>query len=101
MLALPGPLDEQFVEAVNLIEEEFHMTFVTSVERVLLRKERELGKIEGQQKRAVEILTTLIISKFGHVPDWAKARIMQADETTLTQWAVRVLDAKCVEDVLD
>ena len=118
MLSLPEPLDEQFVEALNLIdEEESHMAFMTSVERVLLRREREQGKREGriegqlegkrqgeregQQKGAAQILTTQIISKFGHIPDWAKARIKQTDETTLTQWAVKVLDAQCVEDIFN
>lgn len=64
---------------------------------------REEGHKEGQkqglQEGAANVLSTLILHKFGELPDWARGRIQQADETKLRQWTVRVLDAHSVEDV--
>lgn len=107
MLSLPESLEWQFLEAVAQIEEVHEMTYVTSVERLLLKRERQQGVLEGQQKGlqkglqkgAAEILAAQITRKFGPMPDWARMRMVEADETTLTRWALQVLDAQRVEDV--
>ncbi|CAM4091017.1 hypothetical protein [Bordetella tumulicola] len=107
MLYLPDDLEPVFEAAVIQIEEEHQMTYVTSIERVRLKRERaeglEEGREQGLQKGkitgAAELLTTLITSKFGMLPDWAHARIVEADEVTLNQWALRILQAERLEDV--
>ena len=60
-----------------------------------LQKGLQKGKVTG----AAELLTTQITSKFGMLPDWAHARIVEADEVTLNQWALRILQAERLEDV--
>ena len=103
MLYLPDDLEPVFEAAVIQIEEEHQMTYVTSIERVRLKRERaeglEKGREEGQIKGASGLLTMQITSKFGMLPDWARARIVEADEVTLNQWALRILQAERLEDV--
>lgn len=99
MLHLPDELESAFEAAVIQIEKEQQVTYVTSIERVRLRRERAQGLEEGVQKGAAELLTTLITGKFGSLPHWASARMAEADEATLKQWALRILKAHRIEDV--
>lgn len=103
MLPLPEPLEQAFTEAITQLEEETHMTYVSSVERVRLQRERDKARQEGRQagelKGASEILAAQITRKFGALPDWADVRIQQADEAALSRWAVQILDAQRIEDV--
>ena len=115
MVGLPESLEDDFDEAVIQIEEETQMTYVTSIERVRLRKEREAGMQEGllrgeqdglqkglqkgQLKGAAEVLAAQVLRKFGHLPDWARVRMKEADEATLNRWALQILDAPRIEDV--
>jgi hypothetical protein len=115
MLRLPEPLEDEFTDIVSQIEKEKQMPYVTSIERVLLKRERQAGEQTGLQtglqtgeqnglqkgelQGFAKMLATLITSKFGQLPDWAQACIAQADEVVLNQWAVRVLDAQRIEDV--
>jgi len=95
MMALPEALELAFEEAIQEIEEETQMSYITSVERVRLRREREEGKAEG----FAALLSTQITRKFGTLPDWAKVRLVAADDMTLQCWAEQILDAESIEDV--
>ena len=103
MMALPEPLETVFEEAVRKIEEETQMTYITSVERVRLKREREEGKIEGKAEGKAEgfasLLSAQITRKFGVLPDWAKVRLLAADDATLQHWAEQILDAQCIDDL--
>lgn len=103
MLALPEALERAFEEAIVQLEEETHMNYVTSIERVRLRREREEGKVEGKAEGKTEgyamLLSSQISRKFGTLPDWAKVRLVAADELALSRWAEQILDAQCIEDV--
>ena len=99
MLALPEALEPVFEDAVQQIEEETQMSYVTSVERVRLKREREEGREEGKTEGFAALLSSLIMRKFGALPDWAKVRLVAADDTALSRWAEQVLDASCIEDV--
>jgi len=64
------------------------------------RKEgRKEGREEGLHEGAATLLNTLLQRKFGPLPDWASARIAQADTDALQQWVLNVLDAAQIEDV--
>ena len=91
MMALPEALEPAFEDAILQLEEETQMSYVTSIERVRLKRERAEGK--------AELLSSLITRKFGVLPDWAKVRLVAADEATLNRWAGEILDAQCIEDV--
>ncbi len=95
VLRLPEPLEVEFTDIIRKIEEEKQMPYVTSIERVLLKRERQ----DAMQKGVAKTLTAQITRKFGSLPDWVQTRIDQADETTLSQWAMQILDAQRVEDV--
>ena len=99
MMALPEALEPAFEDAIQQIEEETGMSYVTSIERVRLKREREEGKIEGKTEGYAALLSTLVARKFGVLPDWAKVRLVAADDLTLNRWAEQILDAQCIEDV--
>ena len=115
MMALPEALEPAFEEAIRQIEEETQMSYVTSIERVRLKREREEGKLEGRAEGKAEgkaeghaegkvegfaaLLSTQITRKFGALPNWAKVRLVAADDATLQHWAEQILDAQSLEDV--
>lgn len=105
MLALPQALEPAFEEAVVQIEKETNMTYVTSIERVRLARERaqgrEEGREEGRANAAAETLTKQVEYKFGALPTWARLRIDEAGETDLGRWSLNVLDAQRIEDVFN
>ncbi len=106
MVGLPEALESVFGDTVIQIEEENKVAYVTSVERLILKRERaqamEEGLLRGErrglQKGAAEVLAAQLTRKFGPLPDWARARMSQADEITLNRWAVQILDAQRIED---
>lgn len=111
MLYLPDELEPEFDTAIMQIEEEQKMAYVTSIERVRSNRARtegleqglerglEQGLEQGRLKGTAESLTTLIIAKFGALPDWARIRIDEADEASLNRWVLRILDAHRIEDL--
>ncbi len=103
MLALPEALEPAFEEAIQQIEEETQMSYVTSIERVRLKRKREEGKIEGKAEGKAEgfaaLLSAQIARKFGTLPDWANVCLVTADAAALHRWAEQILDAQCLEDV--
>jgi len=93
MLVLPTHLEANFVEAVIQIEEEHKVTYINTVERVLLRREHEKG--------IAHTLASLLTRKFGTLPDWAKTRLVEADQVDLERWTAQILDAQRIEDVFE
>ena len=93
VLALPESLESLFGMAVDQIEGEHDVAYVTSIERMAEKR----GRQEGRQQSMEAILRGLIQRKFGAVPDWADARIAAADEALLQQWTLSILDADTVE----
>ena len=41
----------------------------------------------------------VITRRFGSLPDWARVRIAEADDSLLDTWAMQILDAQRIEDV--
>lgn len=103
LLVLPERHDEQFIETLEQTEEPAMAQQLTSLDRVLPRREKAAGMEEGLQKGELEGALTLPKSqlerKFGSVPAWAAARLVLADTDTLRQWGLNVLDARRIEDV--
>ena len=104
VLALPESLEPLFGEAVDRIEGEHDVAYVTSIERMAVKRGRQEGRQEGLQEGrqgAEATLRGLLQRKFGAVPDWADARIAQADGETLQRWTLGLLDADTVEAVFE
>jgi hypothetical protein len=55
-----------------------------------------IGRIEGERS----IILRMLSQRFGPVPDWAKDRIEALSTPDLESIAVRLLDARSLEDVL-
>ncbi len=87
LVGLPQVLEPAFDDVVIQIEEETQMAYVTSIERVRLRRERGEGQQEGLQQgmheKAIGVLSAQITRKFGYLPDWA----------------LQILDAQHIEGV--
>jgi Domain of unknown function (DUF4351) len=76
------------------------MPYVTSVERIGIRKGHREGRLEGEQKEAKQLLHRLLNRRFGAaLPEWVEAKLEQADTATLEEWAERVLFAGDLEAV--
>ena len=59
------------------------------------------GRTEGKREGRAGTLLEQLGARFGAVPAKAKARILAADEKTLSRWALRVLTAPTLAAVLD
>lgn len=73
------------------------MRYVSSFERIALRKGMEKGMEKGEAK----LLNLLIRQRFGELPEWAEARLKQAAPEQVETWALRVLSAERLEEVFE
>jgi hypothetical protein len=103
ILRLPEDLELKFREELIAFEEEEHMPYVTSVERIGIQKGLEQGRQEGRQVGRKEgeaaILLRLIALKFGPPSEHVHERIEAADADTLLDWSTRILTAERVDDI--
>jgi hypothetical protein len=99
IIALPKEMEAIYEERLIRIEEETPMAYVSSIERIIMKRGREEGKTEGKIEGAAEVLAAQLIRKFGALPGWARGRLSQAGEAALNRWALQILDAQRIEDV--
>ncbi|MGO3742521.1 MAG: hypothetical protein ACTJGZ_09775, partial [Kerstersia sp.] len=76
-------------------EEERNMAYISSVERIGIRKGLEQGRNEGM----AGLLRVLLETRFGPLSDADLARLQQADPNRLHLWAQRLLDAQTLEHI--
>ena len=81
------------------------MQYVTSVEKIGIKKGKQEGYQKGKQEELqlgeVIVIKRLLIHRFGEVPAWAEERVKKAPVEELEQYAERILDAKKLEEVFD
>jgi predicted transposase/invertase (TIGR01784 family) len=58
------------------------------------------GKAEGRAEGKAETLLKLLSHRFGRLPAEVKRRVHGADAETLDRWALRILDAASLNDVI-
>lgn len=87
------------------------MEYVTSIERVRLAQVRETalnegerrgeqkGKLEGKQESHADMLSLLLVKRFGPLPVLMQERIKSASLAQLTAWFSAALDAKALDEV--
>jgi len=83
------------------------MRYVTSFERIGLRKGLEKGLQQGLQRGLQQglqqgkstLLRDLLILRFGPLPDWTETKLAHADPAQLDSWAKRLLEAANLETV--
>ncbi len=94
MMHLPPFLEKQLWDEIMAIEEEDHMRYVMSFER--LAEDR----VKKEERSAfVEVIKGQLSQRFDQVPDWVEKRLLTATRDEIVNWGLRVLQAPSVEDV--
>lgn len=66
-MRLPEDLETLFKQQVEQLEEEKHMAYVTSIERI--------ARKEGRQEGSVRLLVRLLAHRFGEIPEAVEDRL--------------------------
>jgi hypothetical protein len=99
MMQIPPELAIIFEEDLESIEAEYHMPYLSSIERRALEKGQTQGFERGQAQGRMAQLRKQLEHRFGPLPDWTADLLGKATPSLLDDWAVRLLDASRVEDV--
>jgi hypothetical protein len=99
LLRLPHELEERLWGAVMELEQERNMPYVTSVERIGLRRGLDQGRKEGLQEGEATVLLRQIELKFGPPDEALRNRVESADSETLLHWSERILTAGTLEQL--
>jgi hypothetical protein len=91
IMVLPAKLEARFQTALAHLEEETHMPYITSIER--------MGLERGRQEGEVAVLRRLLTRRFGVLPTWVEERLTQASLQELERWTDRILEARQLEEV--
>jgi hypothetical protein len=100
LMHLPRDLEQKIGQNIQQIEEEHKMPYITSIERMGIKKGRAEGLSQGKQQERTQMLQKLLARRFGTLPVWAEQRILSAQPEQLEDWTLRVLDGKNLEHVL-
>lgn len=95
ILALPEPLELEYIETVEQLEEEKHVRYITSAERIGMQKGMQQGMRDGERI----ILLRQLHYRFGPLPDQYETLIAKAEDDELLLWSERLLDAKTLKDI--
>ncbi len=95
MMALPPGLESKLNSFVGELEEEKRMEYVSSIERVRLAQVRETVKQESH----ADMLSLLLVKRFGPLPVLMQERIKSASLAQLTDWFGAALDARSLDEV--
>jgi hypothetical protein len=91
LLALPPELERRVRKAIEAIEEERQMPYVTSYERMA----REEGRLEAKREAVREVVR----ARFGTVPQALEERLATADEATLNTLIQRAATAPSTDQL--
>lgn len=89
VFALPPEFEVKCRQEVELIEEEMHVNYVTSWERMAF------------QRGESTFLLSLLEHKFKIIPEIYREKIEKANDETLLKWGNRVLDSNDLEEVFE
>lgn len=71
------------------------MPYITSVERIGMRKGEEKGRHDGK----AEMLLKLLQARFGLVPESFQERVASADLNDIDAWAIKIFQADSLQAV--
>jgi hypothetical protein len=95
LLALPEEREQALREVILTIQEEQHMPYMTSFERISRAEGREEGREEGMR----EAVRRLASMRFGEVPEALETRIETADQAALDDLLLRTATAQSVAEI--
>lgn len=61
------------------------------------RKSRQEGLQEGRQEGMIQVLKSMLVNRYGPIPEWALDKINDASPDQLAQWCVGLLQAPSLE----
>jgi len=115
MMWLPDSLEQELWQAIETLEGETRMPYVTSVERLATKRGMEQGMQEGlqaglqqgiqqgmqqgMQQGEIAVMKRLLHRRFGELPEEVELRLHKATLEQLEVWADRVLDAQTLAEV--
>ena len=91
MVRLFEDLTGQLWREIEAIDEGTKMRYITSVERLAIKKGRAEGKAEA--------LLRMLRRRFHTVPYELEARVRTAYDDQFDEWSDRILDAETLSDV--
>ena len=101
VIALPPTLELEYTQTIEKIEEERKMTYVSTAERVWMRKGEELGIRKGEVIGESKILVSQLNAKFRAVPQKYLDKIKSAHADMLMMWATKLLFASSIEEIFE
>ena len=99
LLKLPKNLDKQVDQELKKNEGGKEMAYVNRWELKGEKKGKLEGKLEGKVEGKLEMLSMLLLEKFGKLPAWALNKLESADLPSLEAWSKAVLRKNTLEEV--
>jgi hypothetical protein len=115
LLALPDALEDAFLDEIHELEESEKMRYISSAERIGMRRGEELGlqkglqqgeqqglqqgEQQGLQKGLTLMLRWQLNQRFGSSPSWVETKLQEGTTSQLEQWAKQLLNADTLEAV--
>ncbi|MYM23996.1 DUF4351 domain-containing protein [Duganella sp. FT135W] len=99
MMRLPEDLDLQFRDAVYALERREAMPYINNFERAGRKIGRQEGLQEGRQEGRYTLLATMLAKRFGALDPGTLARLATADAERLSEWGLKLLDARTLDEV--
>jgi hypothetical protein len=93
IVTLPVPFELKYQQEIQRLEEEKHVEYISSAERIGIAK----GRIEGQ----CIILMNQLKYRFPDIPEKYQKYIQEADGETLLKLGKKLLEAKSLEEVFN
>ncbi len=91
VMELPEELEEQLDRAIQQIETEQNMQYVTSIERRALKR--------GFQQGEARLLRRQLVQRHGALPTSVDQRLEKASTEEIERWADRLLTAKTLDEI--
>ena len=113
LMRLPDGLEKQIWQAIETIEEDKKMRYVSSVERFGIEKGvlqgriegrqegRQEGRLQGRQEGELRVLKKLLERRFGTLTTSLQEQLNNATEADLDRWTEAVLSARTVDDIFN
>lgn len=102
VLTLPEDLEVRYNDYIHQIEEEHTVAYITSAERIGMKKGYEQGMQQGMQQGIQHekmLFSRLLTHRFGSLSSKSLLKLEQADPETLLIWSERIFDVKTIEEV--
>ncbi|MGE3927826.1 MAG: DUF4351 domain-containing protein [Lautropia sp.] len=99
MLVLPESLEDRLWQDIEAIEGGQDRRYISSVEKIGMRRGMAKGLEKGLEKGRELLLLTQLTHRFGALPEAVAARVEAGSAAEVERWARRILDARTLDEV--